>query len=208
MSTTSTSSRWVRLIAVTTIAAAGLLLSGCSLIGQLSHATQRDASGTPTAENDDADVFSIKVGDCLNDATASGTVTTAPIVPCSKPHDSEAYKSILMKDGDFPGEDAVKTQADQGCADAFADLRGDQLRRLQPQDLVLLPDVRQLGERRPRDPLHHLRRRRQDDRHAEGRQALIQLPRKYVQPRTFSAESTQKPRTFGDQLVACVSRNS
>lgn len=124
MSTTSTSSRWARLIAVTTIATAGLLLSGCSLIGQLSHTTQRDASGTPTAENDNADVFSIKVGDCLNDATASGTVTTAPIVPCSKPHDSEAYKSILMKDGDFPGEDAVKTQADQGCADAFADFVG------------------------------------------------------------------------------------
>jgi len=124
MPTTTTSTRWVRLIAVTTIAAAGLLLSGCSLLNQVTHATQRDASGTPTAENDNADVFSIKVGDCLNDATASGTVTTAPIVPCSKPHDSEAYKSILMKDGAFPGEDAVKSQADQGCGDAFADFVG------------------------------------------------------------------------------------
>jgi hypothetical protein len=124
MPTTTTSPRWARVIAVTTIAAAGLLLSGCSLLNQVTNTTQRDASGTPTAENDDADVFSIKVGDCLNDATASGTVTTAPIVPCSKPHDSEAYKSILMKDGDFPGEDAVKTQADQGCADAFPDFVG------------------------------------------------------------------------------------
>jgi hypothetical protein len=124
MSTTTPSARWVRLIAVTTIAAAGLLLSGCSLLNQVTNTTQRDASGTPTAENDDADVFSIKVGDCLNDATASGTVTTAPIVPCSKPHDSEAYKSITMKDGDFPGEDAVKTQADQGCGDAFSDFVG------------------------------------------------------------------------------------
>jgi len=124
MSTTTTSARWVRMIAVTTIAAAGLLLSGCSLLNQITNTTQRDASGTPTAENDNADVFSIKVGDCLNDATASGTVTSAPIVPCSKPHDSEAYKSILMKDGDFPGEEAVKTQADQGCGDAFPDFVG------------------------------------------------------------------------------------
>ena len=119
MPTTTTSARVVRLLAITTIAAAGLLLSGCSILNQLTNTTQRDASGTPTAENDNADVFSIKVGDCLNDATASGTVTTAPIVPCSKPHDSEAYKSITMTDGDFPGTDAVKAQADQGCGDAF-----------------------------------------------------------------------------------------
>jgi len=124
MSTITASPRWTRLIAVTTIAVAGLLLSGCSLLTQLTHTTQRDASGTPTAANPDADVFSIKVGDCLNDATASGTVTTAPIVPCSKPHDSEAFKSIKMTDGDFPGEDAVKAQADQGCGDAFPDFVG------------------------------------------------------------------------------------
>lgn len=124
MSMTTTSTRWTRVIAVTTIAAAGLLLSGCSLLNQITNTTPRDASGTPTAENDKADVFSIKVGDCLNDATATGTVTTAPIVPCSKPHDSEAYKSILMKDGDFPGEAGVKAQADQGCADAFPDFVG------------------------------------------------------------------------------------
>ena len=124
MPTSAPSARVVRLLAVASIAAAGLLLSGCSILNQLTNTTPRDASGTPTAENDNADVFSIKVGDCLNDATASGTVTTTPIVPCSKPHDSEAYKSILMKDGDFPGEEAVKTQADQGCADAFPDFVG------------------------------------------------------------------------------------
>ena len=124
MPTSAPSARVVRLLAVASIAAAGLLLSGCSILNQLTNTTPRDASGTPTAENDNADVFSIKVGDCLNDATASGTVTTAPIVPCSKPHDSEAYKSIHMKDGDFPGEAAVKTQADQGCADAFPDFVG------------------------------------------------------------------------------------
>ncbi|HEU0206640.1 MAG TPA: septum formation family protein [Pseudolysinimonas sp.] len=124
MSTTTASARWVRLIAVATIAGSALLLSGCSLINQVTHATQRDASGTPTAANVNADVFSIKVGDCLNDATATGTVTTAPIVPCSKPHDSEAYASITMKDGAFPGTDAVKAQADQACPDAFPDFVG------------------------------------------------------------------------------------
>lgn len=124
MPTTIPTRRWTRLMAVSTIAAAGLLLSGCSLLNQLTNTTPRDASGSPTAENDHADVFSIKVGDCLNDAAASGTVTTAPIVPCSKPHDSEAYKSITLKNGDFPGADAIKTQAEQGCAAAFPDFVG------------------------------------------------------------------------------------
>lgn len=110
-----------RAVAITALAAAAFLMSGCSILNTITNTTPRDASGTPTANNDDADVFSIKVGDCLDDATASGTVTTAPIVPCSKAHDSEAYKSITMADGDgsFPGQDAVKAQADQGCADAF-----------------------------------------------------------------------------------------
>lgn len=110
--------------AVVALAAAALLLSGCSLLNQIANTTPRDPSGTATAANDDADVFSIKVGDCLNDATASGTVTTAPIVPCAQPHDSEAFKSIVMKDGDYPGDDAVKSQADEGCAAAFADFVG------------------------------------------------------------------------------------
>jgi hypothetical protein len=40
-------------------------------------------------------------------------------VPCSKPHDSEAYKSVQMTDGAFPGADAVTAQANEACADAF-----------------------------------------------------------------------------------------
>ena len=108
-----------RAIAILVIAGAALALSGCSLLGNLSNAAPRDASGTPTAGNSDADVFSIKVGDCLDDASSTGTVTTAPITPCTKPHDSEAYKSVQMTDGSFPGDDAVTTQANEACADAF-----------------------------------------------------------------------------------------
>jgi hypothetical protein len=119
MPTTTTSRLLARTIAVTTLATAALLLSGCSLLNQITNTTQRNPSGTATSANPNADVFSIKVGDCLNDATASGTVTTAPIVPCSQPHDSEAYTSVKMAGGAFPGEAAVKSQADQGCAAAF-----------------------------------------------------------------------------------------
>ena len=84
MPTTTTSTRLARVIAITTIAAAGLLLSGCSLLNQVTNTTQRDASGTPTAENDNADVFSIKVGDCLH-AVQNDTVEAVPVVPCGEP---------------------------------------------------------------------------------------------------------------------------
>jgi hypothetical protein len=113
-----------RTSAVIIVAMAGLLLSGCSLVNQITNTTPRDPSGTATAANRDADVFSIRVGDCLNDATATGTVTTAPIVPCAQPHDSEVFTGIVMKGSTFPGKDAVTTQAQEDCADAFPDFVG------------------------------------------------------------------------------------
>ncbi len=108
-----------RTLALLAITAAAVALSGCTMIGQLTNSTPRDASGAPTAANTNADVFSIKVGDCLDDASSTGTVTTAPIVPCNQPHDSEAYTSVQMKDGAFPGADAVTTQANETCAAAY-----------------------------------------------------------------------------------------
>ncbi len=107
---------WSRGLAALILGAASLALAGCSLFG--------GTSGTPThastdASTDSADVFTIKVGDCLNDGALEGQVSTVPTVDCSKPHDSEAFASIIMTDGEFPGDDAVKTQAESGCTAQF-----------------------------------------------------------------------------------------
>lgn len=118
MTSTSLSGR-TRILAVALVAASSLSLTGCSLLGQLGAGSGRNASGTPTAVNSNADVFSLKVGDCLDDASSSGTVTTAPTVPCGEPHDSEAYAAVTMKGTAFPGDAAVKDQANEGCAGAF-----------------------------------------------------------------------------------------
>jgi hypothetical protein len=115
---------WTRAISVAAVAAVGLALSGCSLFNQITNDTPRDDDGTVVEGNDDADVFSIRVGDCLNDAGTSGTVTTAPIVPCDEPHDSEAYASFLLEDGDFPGDEGVSAAANQLCYDAFEEFAG------------------------------------------------------------------------------------
>jgi hypothetical protein len=95
--TTSIAHPRTRALTLVVVAAAALALSGCTMFGQLLNQTPRDASGTPTA---------------------------APIVPCSQPHDSEAYRSVKMTDGAFPGANAVTAQANGSCADAFPDFIG------------------------------------------------------------------------------------
>ena len=100
-----------RLAALATISLAAVALTGCSII-------------TQALNGGESDVFSIKVGDCLNDGGVDGEVSEVPTVDCAEPHDSEAYKSIIMEDGDYPGEDAVLSQADTDCNAAFTDFVG------------------------------------------------------------------------------------
>lgn len=108
-------------LAILTLAAAGVALAGCSLLG----GGGGSSSATPSADATTGDdVFSIKVGDCLNDADASGEVSTVPIVDCSQPHDSEAYFSGNLPDGNFPGDSAVTQGAEGICGPAFTDFVG------------------------------------------------------------------------------------
>lgn len=93
-------------------AVAGLTLTACS------KEPQRDPSGVITESAEGADVFSIKVGDCTGDL-ATGDLTELDAIPCGDPHKSEAYAAITLDDGDYPGTEAVKTQADDGCSGGF-----------------------------------------------------------------------------------------
>jgi hypothetical protein len=96
-----------------------LSLSACSI---LSPGTEpvRDDTGQITESNDSADVFSVTVGDCTNDEdVTTGEVSTVATVPCSEPHDNEAYSSGTLPDGDYPGDEAVATAADEMCLAAF-----------------------------------------------------------------------------------------
>ena len=105
---------WARTLAALTLGAASIALAGCSLLG----------GGTPTdtetgsPEGETTDVFTIKVGDCLN-GESTGEVSDVPVVECTEPHDREAYASIIIDDGDFPGDDVVKQQAVDGCQSEF-----------------------------------------------------------------------------------------
>jgi hypothetical protein len=109
-----------RIIALLAMGAASLVLAGCSLLPGGS--TGGDTASNSPDEGDD--VFSIVVGDCLNDADVAEVVSTVPIVDCAEPHDSEAYYAEDLPDGDFPGDDAISSSAEGICAGPFESFVG------------------------------------------------------------------------------------
>lgn len=112
--------------AVAAATALGLSLSGCSVLSDvLGRAPEavRDAETQEIIDAGQADVFSIKVGDCLNEADGE-TVSAVPVVPCGEPHDEEAYFEYTFSGDVFPGADAVSEQADEACYGAFAGFVG------------------------------------------------------------------------------------
>lgn len=119
MITTSTVKSLRTALAVLIAGTAGVALAGCSLLNNLG-----GDSGQVQGEGTDTDVFAITVGDCLNDASAGDEVSSVPTVPCSQPHDSEAYHAFNLPDGDYPGDDAVEAAADEGCFAAFESFVG------------------------------------------------------------------------------------
>ncbi len=111
-----------RVLAVLTIAFTSVALTGCSLLGNIVDGTANGSSAKP--EGATTDVFTIKVGDCLNDGDLTGEVSDVPVINCASLHDSEAYKSIIMTDGSYPGDQAVLDQADSACSSAFTSFVG------------------------------------------------------------------------------------
>ena len=99
-------------LAVLLAAVAGVALAGCSLI-------PFNVVDSNPDDGIDSDVFTVSVGDCLNDDGVEGEISSVPKVDCSEPHDSEAYASIEMADGEYPGEEAVFAEADRGCESRF-----------------------------------------------------------------------------------------
>lgn len=99
------------------LTAAALVLSGCGFSSE----PERDDSGAIVETAEAADIFSIGVGDCTNDPDDAATeeVQSVEAVPCDGPHDNEAYYAEDLPDGEFPGDDAVSTAADEICLTQF-----------------------------------------------------------------------------------------
>lgn len=89
-------------------------LVGCSAL--------QDVVGTDVPEGE-TDVFTIQVGDCLDDAGTT-EVQSVPVVDCASPHDFEAYLAADMPKGEYPGSAAVTEFGDATCGRAFTEFTG------------------------------------------------------------------------------------
>ncbi len=100
---------------------AGLaLIAGCSLLPD--SVPDWDPEGAVTAQ-EETDVSSIQVGDCINDP-GTASVTDITVLPCGERHVFEAFASTRMADGDFPGDAAATTAATDFCGAEFTDFVG------------------------------------------------------------------------------------
>lgn len=120
-----TFSRRLAVLPLTALVVA-LVATGCSGSPFSSaQAPVRDESGAITETNESTDVFALRVGDCLLDAGSMDTeVSETPTVPCAEAHDYEAYEAQDIPGEEFPGDEAVATQAEQVCYDAFTPFVG------------------------------------------------------------------------------------
>jgi hypothetical protein len=71
------------------------------------------------------DAFNVKVGDCFNDTFGyDEEVTSVPGVPCSDPHDNEAFATFDVELDSYPDEDAMGQLAYDSCLTRFESFVG------------------------------------------------------------------------------------
>ena len=70
-------------------------------------------------------VMDLEVGDCLDSEALSGDeVSSVETIECSEDHDAEIFGELVFDDGDYPGTDSVRTDAEAHCRDEFATFVG------------------------------------------------------------------------------------
>jgi hypothetical protein len=98
--------------------ALGLALGGCSALFPPSAPPATDSATGEEIDQTDTDVFTLAVGDCLND-TADEEVTEVPIVDCADEHDFEVYSEFEVAGEEFPGMEAIDAEAEEKCLAEF-----------------------------------------------------------------------------------------
>src|SRR5699024_2917859 len=69
-------------------------------------------------------VATAEVGACINSSDFEGEITEIPTVDCTEEHDAQVFHLVDMEDGDFPGNDAISTAAQEECIPAFEEFVG------------------------------------------------------------------------------------
>ena len=81
--------------------------------------TTATTAPTSTAGPQDANVFTLSVGDCLVDDAEEGEVSEVPVVPCDQPHTSEVFYSHTIPGDTLPSQSAMEDIVDAECVSRF-----------------------------------------------------------------------------------------
>lgn len=113
------------LFAIAAVAAA-LSLSGCSVVDGIlpKPAETRDAQSGEIVGGGSTNVFTLAVGDCLDDESSTEEVSEVPTVPCSEAHQYEVYGEVTIPGDQWPGDEVISQQADDGCYAQFQPFAG------------------------------------------------------------------------------------
>lgn len=111
-------------LAVIALVAAGMVLTGCSVISDiLPQPSQPDATTQPVAAGSESDGSSLAVGDCLNDSV-DNAFARVRTVPCSQEHDYEVFDEFEIPGDEYPDDDAVVAAVEEGCGSRFESFAG------------------------------------------------------------------------------------
>ena len=83
-----------------------------------STSADRDSSGA-IVEEGNIGAFNVRVGDCFNDVSFENEVSSVPGVPCSDPHDNEAYAVFDLNVTSYPEGDGMSELAFESCKKHF-----------------------------------------------------------------------------------------
>jgi hypothetical protein len=89
---------------------------GFAIYGAATEA-DRDGSGA-IIDAGSVDAFNVEIGDCFDD-TSFDEVSSLPGVPCSQPHDNEAYAVFDVSLDSYPDVDAMSELANGSCVERF-----------------------------------------------------------------------------------------
>lgn len=78
----------------------------------------RDGSGAIIDEGS-VDAFEVKIGDCFDDSKSFDEISSLPGVPCSEPHDNEAYAVVELTLDRYPDGDGMGDMASDICLKRF-----------------------------------------------------------------------------------------
>ena len=79
----------------------------------------RDSSGAIVGEGR-LDAFQIKAGDCFDDSSSlDDEITSLPGIPCSEPHDNEAFAVIGLTIAAYPEGEGMAELAQDSCLGRF-----------------------------------------------------------------------------------------